>query len=112
MKTKAVESTAISVQVWLQLLGRGPRLEGAGTMSGTRGVFQDCGFRHHRFCTEIVGYCAERDFRSLLLWFPEITFPPRGILVLPPLFPGDSWGPAGAWDGRRRCWPAGLKLAV
>lgn len=31
-----------------------------------------------------------RDFRSLLLWFSEITFPPRGIL-LPPQFPGGCW---------------------
>lgn len=47
VKSKAVESKAISVQVWLQLFGRGPELEGAGTMSGIRGVFQGCGFSHH-----------------------------------------------------------------
>lgn len=31
-----------------------------------------------------------RDFRSLLLWFPEITFPPRGILILLLCFRGTA----------------------
>ena len=33
-----------------------------------------------------------RDLRAPLLWFPEITFPPRGRLILPPLSLGDCWG--------------------
>lgn len=37
-----------------------------------------------------------RDFRSLLLCFPEITFPPRGVLLLPPLSLGDCWEPG--WE--------------
>lgn len=30
-----------------------------------------------------------RDFRSLLLWFPEITSSPRRTFTLPLLFPMD-----------------------
>lgn len=51
-----------------------------------------------RLCATVLS----RDFRSLLLWFSEITFPPRGIL-LPPSVPGEllETGMGGADAGLR-----------
>lgn len=56
-------------------------------------VFQSCGFNCHRVCT---GNCDGKDFRSLLLWFPEITSSPRRTFTLP-LF----------WSLGTDCWARG-----
>lgn len=46
-----------------------------------------------------------RDFRSLLLWFREMTSSPRTTFTLPPLFPlGTRIGRAGLWNAYSGLW--------
>lgn len=72
-------------------MGGGLELEGAGVMGGTRDVLQEEDLATIGSVLRLWAAVLRRDFRSLLLCLPEITFPPRGSLILPPLFLGDCW---------------------